>query len=49
MELLPKISEHFLANMDENVQTYQGEFLALIWHQILITNLQGNLAVEGEN
>ena len=49
MELLPKISEHFLANMDENVQAYQVEFLALILHQILITNLHGNPAVEGGN
>ena len=28
---------------NENTQTYQVEVLILIWHQVLITNLQGNL------
>ena len=26
---------------DENIQTYQVEVVVLIWHQILVTNLQG--------
>ena len=26
---------------DENIQTYQVEVVVLIWHQILMTNLQG--------
>ena len=28
---------------DENIQTYQAEFVILIEHQILVTNLQGNV------
>ena len=28
---------------NENIQTYQVEAAILIWHQVLITNLQGNV------
>ena len=47
MQLLPKISIHFLANTYKNVQTYQVEFFVLILHQILITNLQGKCVTAG--
>ena len=30
---------------DENIQTYQAEFVILIEHQTLVTNLQGNINV----
>ena len=28
---------------DKNTQTYQGEVVILVWRQILLTNLQGNV------
>ena len=41
IKLLTTISIHSSAN--EMIQTYQVKAVILIWHQVLTTNLQGNV------
>ena len=41
---LPLITPYIIQQTgNENIQTYQVEPAILIWHQVLITNLQGNV------
>ena len=48
MKLFLKYPYIIQQTRDENIQTYQVEAALLIWHQVLITDLQGNmLQLEG--
>lgn len=44
MQLLPKVSIYIIQQTgDGNTPTYQVQDIILIQHQILVTNLQGNV------
>ena len=43
MKLLPITSIHYQQTGNENIQSHQVEAAILIQHQVLITNLQGNV------
>ena len=49
VKLLPTNPHIIQETGDENIETYQVEAAILISHQVLITNLQGNVwQLEGE-
>ena len=43
IQIFPMISVHYLVRGNKNTQTHHAEVLNLIKHQIVVTNLQGNV------